>query len=46
VKKLKTAEIRCRKLLFTNNRMLRFGAFCQFFHPFSVSPILTNYDQL
>src|SRR2546422_271118 len=37
VKKLKTDKIRCRKSLITNWRISWFGAFCQFFHSFSVT---------
>jgi hypothetical protein len=36
VKKLKSAKIRLRKSLIANGGILYFGAFCQFFHSFSV----------
>jgi len=36
VKKLETAKVRRYKSLITNGGILCFGAFCQFFHSFSV----------
>jgi hypothetical protein len=38
VKKLKITKNPGRKLLITNGHILRFLAFCQFFHSFSRAP--------
>jgi len=45
VKKLKTTKIRLRKSLITNEGSLCFGAFCQFFHTFSVTAGKTDQER-